>query len=75
MRSNSVRISYFPNITRAIITWSSSNPRPAIIELMVIDKRVNWVVETDKVHEVQVNGQPAAGMPNPVNGIAEPIGH
>ena len=42
---------------------------------MVIDKRVNWVVETDKVHEVQVNGQPAAGMPNPVNGIAEPIGH
>jgi hypothetical protein len=60
VRSNSVRISYFPNITQAIITWSSSNPRAAIIELMIMDKRVNWVVETDNVHELQVNGQPAA---------------
>jgi hypothetical protein len=56
----SVRISYFPNITQATITWNSSNPRAAIIELMILDKRVNWVVETDAVHEVEVNGQPAA---------------
>lgn len=57
---HSVRIAYFPNITQAIITWSSSNPRAAIIELMIMDKRVNWVVDTDNVHEIMVNGQPAA---------------
>ena len=58
--SSSARILYFPKITQAIITWTSSNPDAAIIELIILDKRVNWEVETKDVREVEVNAQPAA---------------
>ena len=57
---NSVRISYFPKFTQASVTWTSSNPRAALIELTIFEKRVTWEVDTDDVEEVQVNGQPAA---------------
>jgi hypothetical protein len=57
---SSVRISYFGDkYTPAVITWYGSNPNVGNIDLM-IGQRVSWLVETDDVHEVEVNGQPAA---------------
>jgi hypothetical protein len=58
--ATTVRISYFPRATPVTITWNSSNPRAAIIELMIFGKRVSWVVDTADVSEVEVSGQPAA---------------
>src|SRR5688500_13221820 len=57
---SSVRISYFQNgFTPAIINWYGSDPDIGNIELMV-GQRVSWLVDTDHLQEVQVNGQPAA---------------
>jgi len=57
---SSVRISYFQNgFTPAIINWYGSDPDVGNIELMV-GQPVKWLVDTDHLQEVQVNGQPAA---------------
>jgi hypothetical protein len=57
---SSVRISYFENgFTPAIINWYGSDTDIGNIELMV-GQRVSWLVDTDHLQEVQVNGQPAA---------------
>ena len=58
--SNTVRITHWPQVTPVTITWNSSNPRAAIIELMIFDRRMGWLVDTDDVSEVEVNGEPAA---------------
>jgi hypothetical protein len=57
---SSVRISYFQNgFTPAIINWYGSDPNVGNIELMV-GQPVKWLVDTDHLQEVEVNGQPAA---------------
>ena len=56
-----VRISYFPGAApQATITWYGSDPNVGNIDLTIFGQRVNWLVETDDVQEVEVNGQPAA---------------
>jgi hypothetical protein len=56
---SSVRISYFQNgFTPAIINWYGSDPDLGNIELMV-GQPVKWLVDTDHLQEVEVNGQPA----------------
>jgi hypothetical protein len=57
---SSVRISYFQNgFTPAIINWYGSDPNVGNIELMV-GQHVKWLVDTDHLQEVEINGQPAA---------------
>ena len=60
-RRSAVRISYFPGGPPPVtITWDGSDPKVGNIELMIFGKRVDWLVDTDHVQEVEVNGQPAA---------------
>jgi hypothetical protein len=42
------------------ITWYGSDPDVGHIDLTSFGQRIDWLVETDDVQEVQVNGQPAA---------------
>jgi hypothetical protein len=59
--SSSVRISYFPGgPPHASITWYGSDPTVGNIDLIISGSQVSWLVETDDVQEVEVNGQPAA---------------
>lgn len=59
--SGSVRISYFPGgPPQAQLTWYGSDPNVSHINLVIFGKRVSWLVDTDSVEEVEVNGQPAA---------------
>jgi hypothetical protein len=56
-----VRISYFPGATPQVtITWYGSDPNIGNIDLTIFGQRVDWLVETNDVQEVEVNGQPAA---------------
>lgn len=60
-RGTAARISYFPGAAPQVtITWHGSDPRAGNIELMILGQKVNWLVETDDVQEVEVNGQSAA---------------
>lgn len=57
----SVRISYFPGAAPQVtITWYGSDRTVGNIDLLVWGQKVDWLVETDDVQEVQVDGQPAA---------------
>ena len=57
----SVRISYFPGAgPQVTITWYGSDPNVGNIDLTIYAQRIDWLVETDDVQEVEVNGQPAA---------------
>ena len=57
----SVRLSYFPGgPPQTRITWYGSDPNVGHIDLAIFGHRVSWLVDTDSVEEVQVNGQPAA---------------
>ena len=57
----SVRISYFPGGPPQItLTWYGSDPKVGNIELTIFGKRVKWLVESDDIQELEVNGQPAA---------------
>jgi hypothetical protein len=59
-RGSAVRISYFgARYTPVVITWYGSDPQVGNIDL-TIGQPVDWLVETDDVQEVEVNGQPAA---------------
>ena len=56
-----VRISYFPGAgPQVTITWYGSDPKIGNIDLTIFAQRIDWLVETDDVQEVGVNGQPAA---------------
>jgi hypothetical protein len=57
-----VRVAHFPgaDAPQVTITWYGSDPDVGNIELTIFGQRINWLVETDDVQEVQVNGQPAA---------------
>jgi hypothetical protein len=55
------RIDYFPGAgPQVTITWYGSDPNVGNIDLTIYAQRINWLVETDDVQEVEVNGQPAA---------------
>jgi Domain of unknown function (DUF4367) len=57
----SVRIAHFPGAgPQVTITWYGSDPNVGNIDLTIFAQRVSWLVETDDVQEVEVNGQPAA---------------
>jgi hypothetical protein len=58
----SVRVAHFPGFAtpEVTITWYGSDPDVGNIDLTIYGQRVNWLVETDNVQEVEVNGQPAA---------------
>ena len=57
--STTVRISYFgTKYTPVEIMWYGSDPRVGGI-ILNVGQKVNWLVDTDHVQEVQVNGQPA----------------
>ena len=59
--SSTVRISHFPGGPPPItIVWHGSDPIIGNIELMIFGQQVQWVVDSDDVQEVEVNGQPAA---------------
>ncbi len=59
--SNTVRITYFgTKYTPVDITWSGTDPMLGGI-LLTVGQPVNWVVDTDHLREVKVNGQ-AAGL-------------
>ena len=60
-QSSVARISYFPGgPPQVTITWYGSDPQVGNIDLTIFGKRINWLVDTEDVQEVQVNGQPAA---------------
>jgi hypothetical protein len=55
------RIDYFPGAgPQVTITWYGSDPNVGNIDLTIYAQRIDWLVETDDVQEVEVNGQPAA---------------
>jgi cation diffusion facilitator CzcD-associated flavoprotein CzcO len=58
----SVRISHFPGAAapQVTTTWYGSDTDMGHIELTIYGQRIDWLVETNDVQEVQVNGQPAA---------------
>ena len=56
-----VRIAYFPGAgPQVTVTWYGSDPNVGNIDLTIFAQRIDWLVETDDVREVEVNGQPAA---------------
>ena len=56
-----VRIAYFPGAgPQVTVTWYGSDPDVGNIDLTIFAQRIDWLVETDDVQEVEVNGQPAA---------------
>jgi hypothetical protein len=58
---SAVRIYYFPGAgPQVTITWYGSDPTVGHIDLTIYAQRIDWLVETDDVQEVEVNGQPAA---------------
>jgi hypothetical protein len=59
---NSVRVAHFPGAAapQVTISWYGSDPKVGNIDLTIFGQRISWLVETNDVHEVQVNGQPAA---------------
>jgi hypothetical protein len=55
------RIDYFPGAgPQVTITWYGSDSKVGNIDLTIYAQRINWLVETDDIQEVEVNGQPAA---------------
>jgi hypothetical protein len=57
--STVVRISYFgTKYTPTEITWSGSDPMVGGI-ILTVGQPVEWLVDTDHLEEVQINGQPA----------------
>ena len=57
--STTVRISYFgTKYTPVEIMWYGSDPMVGGI-ILDVGQKVSWLVDTDHVQEVQVNGQPA----------------
>jgi hypothetical protein len=59
---DSVRVAHFPgaDAPQVTITWYGSDPDVGHIDLTIFGQRIDWLVETDDVQEVQVNGQLAA---------------
>lgn len=56
-----VRIYYFPGAgPQLTITYYGSDPDVGNIDLTIYAQQIDWLVETDDVQEVEVNGQPAA---------------
>jgi hypothetical protein len=56
-----VRIAYFPGAgPQVTLTWYGADPKVGNIDLTIFAQRIDWLVETDDVQEVEVNGQPAA---------------
>jgi hypothetical protein len=57
----SVRISYFPGAgPQVTMTYFGSDPTVGNIDLTIYAQHITWLVETDDVQEVEVNGEPAA---------------
>lgn len=57
--SGTVRISYFGGrYTPVEITWYGSDPTVGNL-ILSVGQPVDWLVDTDRLEEVQVNGQPA----------------
>ena len=56
-----VRIAHFPGAgPQVTITWYGSDPNVGNIDLTIFAQRIDWLVETDDVQEIEINGQPAA---------------
>jgi hypothetical protein len=60
--SSVVRVAHFPGASapQVTITWYGSDPDVGHIDLTIFGQRIDWLVETDNVQEVEVNGQSAA---------------
>lgn len=55
------QIAYFPGAgPQVTITWYGSDPNVGNIDLTIYAQRIDWLVETEDVQEVEVNGEPAA---------------
>jgi hypothetical protein len=54
-------IDHFPGAgPQVTITWYGSDPNVGNIDLTIYAQRINWLVDTDDLQEVEVNGEPAA---------------